>query len=116
MRPADRRLAALAAALAPAVAERLLCRLSGGGRAAAAAARLAVQSRGVRAAALAEALGDPRASPESLLGLGSAERSGVAAALRALAPVPGETAIRPAPAPLLARLCLERVDSLLRPR
>ncbi len=117
MRAADRRLAALAAMLAPAMAERLLGRLSGGGRARAAATRLALQPRGVRAAALADSLGDLHSSPESLRGALSAERPGVAAALRGLAALPWEPGTsRLAPAPLLSRLCLEWFESYPDPR
>ncbi len=118
--PADRRLAALAAAMAPAVAGRLLCRLSGGGAAAAAASRLAVESRGVRLAALAEALGrDPPPPWEELRAAAASERPGLAAALRAfaLAGMAGEPEGRRTPLePLVARLCLERLESLPRPR
>ncbi len=118
--PADRRLAALAAVMAPAVAERLLGRLCGGERAAAATARLAAESRAVRLAALAEALErDPRLRPQDgLRAVMAAEHPCVAAALEASAPpdIRGETlASRLAPAPILARLCLERLESLLRP-
>jgi hypothetical protein len=120
VKPADRRLATLAAVMAPAMAERLLGRIAGGAPAAALAARLSAESRAVRLAALAEALGndrhpDPR---QRLLAAMSVERPGVAAALRALAPDDAREETGPGlvPAPLLARLCIERLESLLRSR
>lgn len=119
MSPADRRLAALAAVLAPAAARRLLDRLVGGATAAEAAGRLSAESRAVRLAALAESLREEGRPPrrERLCAAISAERPGVAAALGALAPVGAPEPARPgrlAVAPLLARLCLERLESLLR--
>jgi len=116
--PADRRLATLAAVMAPAMAERLLGRLAGGAPATAAAARLSAQSRAVRLAALAEALGNdrhPRARERLRAGL-PAERPGVAAALRALAPDDARDGTGPgrlALSPLLARLFKGRLESLL---
>jgi len=121
VKPADRCLVALAAVVAPALAERLLGHLAGGAAATAAAACLSAESRAVRLAALAEALRSGRHPHprERLRAAVSAERPGVAAALRALAPEDAGEEAGPgalASAPLVTRLCLERLESLLRSR
>lgn len=113
--PADRRLAALAAAFAPDGAARILGRLAGGEEAAAWGSALAALPRAGRLAALADSL----ASVADPAGLGTAralldaERPSVAHALRAL--VVERTPGPARPSPVLARAALERLAALRRP-
>ncbi|HEU4385815.1 MAG TPA: hypothetical protein VFR85_20190 [Anaeromyxobacteraceae bacterium] len=109
--PAERRLAALAAAFAPDVAGRILVRLAGGERAAAWAEALAARPRAERLDELASALGsstgtvDPGAGRAVL----DAERPALARAIRRL--VTG-SAPWPAGLPLvLSRAALERLHA-----
>jgi hypothetical protein len=106
---ADRRLAALAAALAGDRAPALLSRLATPGTAAAAAlaARLAAAPRAERLRALsAELAVDPREVRARAEAAAADERAAVARLLTAL-PVAGTGRA----APLLVRLCRERVSA-----
>lgn len=104
MNDRDRRLCALAAALAPARAAALLARAPDAALAAE-AARLALLPRAARLAALEEAATSALAAGDAAAAA-ALERPALAAALHALA---GGRALPRAVAPALVRLCLERL-------